>query len=73
MQTVQEGIEPKYKGLIGTTGTIIAEEGPLALWNGLSAGLQRQMVFAGLRVGLYVPIRDIITGPLKEGQVPTML
>lgn len=30
-------------------------------------------MFAGLRVGLYVPIRDMITGPMKEGQTPTLL
>jgi solute carrier family 25 (mitochondrial uncoupling protein), member 8/9 len=58
--------------LIGTCKTIAAEEGPFTLWNGLSAGLQRQIVFAGLRIGLYVPIRDLITGPMKEGQNPTL-
>ena len=41
VQTVQEGVKPKYVGLLGTTKTIAAEEGPVALWNGLSAGLQR--------------------------------
>jgi len=51
---------------------VAAEEGPLALWGGLSAGLQRQVIFAGLRVGLYVPIRDFITGPLEEGQFPSL-
>ena len=54
-------------------GKVAGEEGPLALFGGLSAGLQRQLVFAGLRIGLYVPIRDMITGPLPEGQFPTML
>jgi len=29
-------------------------------------------VFAGLRIGLYVPIRNAITGPLAEGQYPTL-
>ena len=37
----KEVFEPKYNGLVGTTRTIVAEEGTLALWNGLSAGLQR--------------------------------
>ena len=44
----------------------------MTLWNGLSAGLQRQIVFAGLRIGLYAPIRDMISGPMKEGQNPTL-
>jgi solute carrier family 25 uncoupling protein 8/9 len=54
-------------------GKVAAEEGPIALWNGLVPGLQRQFVFAGLRVGLYVPVRDVITGPLAPGQNPTLL
>lgn len=51
---------------------VAAEEGPLSLFGGLSAGLQRQVVFAGLRIGLYVPIRDMITGELPEGTFPTL-
>ena len=53
--------------------TICAEEGARSLWNGLSAGFQRQTIFAGLRVGLYVPVRNIITGPLAPGQYPSLL
>jgi len=52
---------------VGTAKLVAAEEGAAALWSGLSAGLQRQVVFAGLRIGIYVPIRDAITGPLPEG------
>jgi solute carrier family 25 uncoupling protein 8/9 len=35
------GALPKYNGFLGTMKTITAEEGMLALWKGLSAGLQR--------------------------------
>ena len=52
---------------MGTAQKIAAEEGFFALYGGLSAGLQRQILFAGLRIGLYNPVRDMITGPLKEG------
>jgi len=52
---------------------VAAEEGPRALFSGLVPGLQRQIVYAGLRIGLYVPIRDMITGPLAPGQNPTLL
>lgn len=52
--------------------TIAAEEGPFALYNGLSAGLQRQIVFAGLRIGLYIPVRNLIAGELKPGENPTL-
>lgn len=62
-----EGEKPRYVGLFGTAKTVAAEEGVLALWGGLMPGLQRQILFAGLRVGLYIPIRNMITGPLAEG------
>lgn len=64
---------PKYKGLVGTAMKIGSEEGVLALFDGLSAGLQRQFVNASLRIGLYVPVRDLITGPLPPGQNPTLI
>ena len=51
---------------------IAAEEGTLALWSGLVPGLQRQFVNSGLRIGLYVPIRNIICGPMKPGENPTL-
>lgn len=60
-------MKPRYVGLIGTVRTIAAEEGARSLFNGLTAGFQRQIIFAGLRVGLYVPIRNMITGPLPAG------
>ena len=50
-----------------------AEEGFTSLWSGLSPGLQRQFINSGLRIGLYVPIRNIICGPMKPGENPTLL
>ena len=35
----EPGTTPKYKGFMGTMKVISAEEGTLALFNGLSAGL----------------------------------
>jgi len=63
---------PKYKGMFHTLGTIYKEEGLRSLWKGIFAGLQRQVVFGGLRIGLYGPVRDMICGKLKEGQQPTL-
>jgi len=37
----KEIIQPKYRGLVGTTRTIVAEEGATALFGGITAGLQR--------------------------------
>lgn len=59
--------------MIGTMGTIAAQEGPLSLWNGIIPGLQRQCINAGLRVGLYAPIRDLFTGELAPGENPSLL
>ena len=53
--------------------TIAAEEGTRTLYQGLSAGLQRQILFAGLRIGLYVPVRTLIAGDLKPGENPSLL
>jgi hypothetical protein len=50
---------------VKTVKTIAAEEGTTSLFAGLTAGLQRQMIFSGLRVGLYFEIRNWITGPLE--------
>lgn len=47
---------PKYKGLLGTVGTIAREEGLSALWKGIVPGLHRQCLFGGLRIGLYEPV-----------------
>lgn len=73
LQKTPEGQKPRYVGLFGTMRTIASEEGSRALFGGLMPGLQRQVLFAGLRVGLYVPIRNVITGPLAEGQFPTLM
>ena len=59
--------------MFGTMKTIIGEEGPLALWSGLSPGLQRQFINSGLRVGLYIPVRNTLCGELKPGEAPTLL
>ena len=65
-------ITHKYKGFMGTITTITREEGFKALYNGLTAGLQRQFIFAGLRIGLYIPVRTAIAGELKPGENPSL-
>jgi solute carrier family 25 uncoupling protein 8/9 len=52
----------KYKGMFHALKTIYLEEGVTSLWKGIMAGLQRQLIFAGLRIGLYPVIRDYICG-----------
>jgi solute carrier family 25 uncoupling protein 8/9 len=64
----------KYKGMSHSLRTIFIEEGPKSLWKGIFAGLQRQCIFAGLRIGLYPTVRDFIVGTqaTKEGKLPTL-
>ena len=49
--------------------TMVAEEGFSSLYKGLSAGLQRQMVFASLRIGLYEPVKQMLVGKDHQGPI----
>lgn len=60
----------KYKGLLHVVKTIYLEEGIRSLWNGIVAGIHRQIVFAGLRISLYPIIRDRIC---FNGKEPSLL
>lgn len=53
------GQQLKYRGMIQTMLTIGREEGVKSLYRGLSAGLQRQLCFSGIRVGLYDSVRKM--------------
>lgn len=64
----------KYRGMVGTIITMARQEGPRSLYNGLTAGLQRQMCFASVRIGLYDNVKilyhDILTnGSANAAQV----
>ncbi|OCT96431.1 hypothetical protein XELAEV_18014109mg [Xenopus laevis] len=50
-----------YKGVFGTISTMVKMEGPKSLYNGLAAGLQRQMSFASVRIGLYDSVKQFYT------------
>jgi len=73
LQKINPGELPKYSGLVGTMRTVSMEEGKLSLYRGLTPGIQRQIVFSGLRVGMYVPVRNFFSGELAPGQNPTLL
>lgn len=57
----------KYQGLLGTVSTVMKEEGAAALWKGLVPGLHRQLVFGGLRLGLYGPVKDMYQAQGLDG------
>ena len=47
-----------YRGVLGTLSTIRSMEGLPGWYSGLAAGLQRQMCFASIRIGLYDPMKQ---------------
>ncbi|XP_076668201.1 dicarboxylate carrier UCP2 isoform X2 [Andrena cerasifolii] len=49
-------------GLWRTVGNIVRIEGARSLYGGLSAGLQRQMCFASIRLGLYDGVKSRYAG-----------
>ncbi|XP_069891128.1 putative mitochondrial transporter UCP3 isoform X2 [Dipodomys merriami] len=51
----------RYRGVLGTVLTMVRTEGPRSLYNGLVAGLQRQMSFASIRIGLYDSVKQFYT------------
>ncbi|NXP11043.1 UCP3 protein, partial [Thinocorus orbignyianus] len=51
----------EYRGVLGTLRTMVRTEGPRSLYRGLAAGLQRQMSFASIRIGLYDSVKQLYT------------
>ncbi|XP_034451152.1 mitochondrial brown fat uncoupling protein 1 [Hippoglossus hippoglossus] len=62
-----EGI--RYRGVFGTIATMVRTEGPRSLYNGLVAGLQRQVCFASVRIGLYDNVKNFYTGGQENASV----
>ncbi|XP_008289833.1 mitochondrial uncoupling protein 2-like isoform X2 [Stegastes partitus] len=63
IQGEKKGVEGiRYRGVFGTISTMIRTEGPKSLYNGLVAGLQRQLCFASIRIGLYDNVKNFYTG-----------
>ena len=53
--------------------TVAKEEGVGALWKGITPGIHRQILFGGLRIGLYEPIKNLYVGKDHVGDVPLHL
>lgn len=60
-------VAAQYEGLMGTISTIVRQEGVRSLYNGLSAGLQRQCAFVSVRLGLYESTKNFYQG-LIDGE-----
>ncbi|KAK1800777.1 hypothetical protein P4O66_005964, partial [Electrophorus voltai] len=63
----------KYRGVFGTIATMVRTEGPRSLYSGLVAGLQRQMSFASVRIGLYDSMKQFYTRGSENVSVGTRL
>ncbi|NXL50823.1 UCP3 protein, partial [Podilymbus podiceps] len=65
----------EYRGVLGTLSTMVRTEGPRSLYRGLAAGLQRQMSFASIRIGLYDSVKQLYTpkGAESAGLAPRVL
>ncbi|XP_043548142.1 mitochondrial uncoupling protein 2 isoform X2 [Chiloscyllium plagiosum] len=61
LKSAAEATTVKYKGVFGTITTMVKTEGPRSLYSGLVAGLQRQMSFASVRIGLYDSVKQFYT------------
>jgi solute carrier family 25 uncoupling protein 8/9 len=60
------GVVP-YTSMVNCMARMMREEGPQSLWRGLSPGLLRQMVYGGLRLGMYDNVRDFYQKQLGGG------
>lgn len=63
----------KYRGVFGTISTMVRTEGPRSLYSGLVAGLQRQMSFASVRIGLYDSMKQFYTRGTESAGILTRL
>lgn len=61
MRAAEGVVAVKYRGVFGTIITMVRTEGARSLYSGLVAGLQRQMSFASVRIGLYDSVKQFYT------------
>lgn len=67
-----EAAKFKYRGMMGTMMTICREEGPRALYNGIVPGLQRQVAFCCIRIGLYDSVKGFYIDAFNKGNSQKM-
>ncbi|KAL6427334.1 hypothetical protein ACFW04_008715 [Cataglyphis niger] len=60
-------VRASQPGLFQTIGNLVRFEGVRSLYGGLSAGLQRQMCFASIRLGLYDSVKSLYAGFFDAG------
>ena len=63
---IQDSSNPKYRGLLHVLQSMFRDEGLTVPWRGVSAGIQRQMAFAPIRIGLYEPVRNFYVSTTRH-------
>ena len=58
------GVTGVNRGLVGTVANIVKHEGVTALYGGIVPGLQRQMAFSAIRIGMYDTVKMFYTTQL---------
>ncbi|KAM8834591.1 dicarboxylate carrier UCP2-like [Synchiropus picturatus] len=67
------GSGARYRGVFGTITTMVRTEGARSLYSGLVAGLQRQMSFASVRIGLYDSMKQFYTRGTESASIVVRL
>ncbi|XP_028357247.1 putative mitochondrial transporter UCP3 isoform X4 [Physeter macrocephalus] len=62
----------QYRGVLGTILTMVRTEGPRSPYKGLVAGLQRQMSFASVRIGLYDSVKQFYAPKGSDRTLPNI-
>eukprot|EP00457_Paulinella_chromatophora_P007877 gb/GEZN01007903.1/.p1 GENE.gb/GEZN01007903.1/~~gb/GEZN01007903.1/.p1 ORF type:complete len:288 (-),score=46.33 gb/GEZN01007903.1/:270-1133(-) len=60
IETVKTRMQVTGDGITGTCRGLMANEGVLAFWKGIPAAWGREALYASIKVGGYVPIRDAL-------------
>lgn len=58
------------RGMVATFMHVAKTEGVSGLYGGLSAALLRQVVYGGIGVGLYEPVRKLLIGDQDAKSAP---
>ncbi|XP_016342930.1 mitochondrial uncoupling protein 4-like isoform X1 [Sinocyclocheilus anshuiensis] len=61
---------PKHRGMLSTALGIVREEGPLNLWQGVTPGIYRHLVYSGGRMLAYEQLRESVLGRSEDGIFP---
>eukprot|EP00877_Chromochloris_zofingiensis_P010049 jgi/Chrzof1/5298/Cz15g21090.t1 len=70
LQQLQPGAKPS--GMVTTAMAVVQCEGVTALWKGVHAAVVRGLVYGGLRLGLYHPIKNMLSEHFAHQPVPVL-